>query len=198
MRSLLVLWAVVALSTVAFAASDLEEGVAAYDRQEYASALEILKPLAVNGNADAQFLLARMYAGGQGVAKDEQEAVKWVVISAGNGNIQAQETLASWAIREFMQHGQNVEDKQQKIEWIKSSAERGNSEAMNMLGMIYSSGNGVPMTTIEAEKWYCRAINQGHPTAARNLGLMMAGTIYYMERVKKVGEKLDPACSKVE
>jgi len=51
-----------------------------------------------------------------------------------------------------------------------------------MLGMLYSSGDGLHVMTIEAEKWYCRAIKNGHPQAARNLGLMMAGTLYLLER----------------
>jgi len=198
MKSLIVLSALLALSGVTFAEAGIEEGLAAYQRKDYAKAMEILKPLAENGNAEAQYILAEMYAGGQGVAKDEQEAVKLVLKSAGNGNVKAQDTLAFWAMREFREKGQGVENKAEKIKWITGFAERGDPEAMNMLGMLYSSGNGVPITTIEAEKWYCRAIKKGHPTASRNLGLMMAGTIYNLERVKKVGEKLEAPCSKVE
>jgi TPR repeat protein len=83
-------------------------------------------------------------------------------------------------------------------QWVMSSAQRGNPESMNMLGVLYMLGNGLPLTTIEAEKWFCRAIKSGHETAARNLGLMMAGTIYYLERVKKVGDPIDPPCSSAE
>jgi len=198
MRSLIILLATIALSGAAFASSPFEEGLAAYNRGDYAQAWGILKPLADAENADAQFMIAEMYAGGQGVAKDEQEAIKWVFKAAENGNLKAQDTLAFWAMREFRQKRQAVENKAQKIKWITGAAERGNAEAMNMLGMLHSVGNGVPLTTIEAEKWYCRAIKHGHQAAAHNLGLLMAGTIYYLERVKKVGEPLDPPCSKVK
>jgi len=199
MRSLLVFWSFVIFSGTAIAAADFQQGREAYDRQDYAKALEILRPLAEAGNADAQNILGRMYALGQGVPKDVDEAIKWIILSSKNGNIEAQDELALFAIMEFHEKRQTVENKEEKIKWIMSSAERGNPEAMNMLGMLYSAGNGLPMTTLEAERWYCRAIKKGHQTAARNLGLMMAGTLYYMERVKKPGDKIDrPPCSSVE
>jgi hypothetical protein len=199
MRSLFVLWSLAVFSSLVIAGIGFEEGRAAYERQEYAKAIQILRPLAEGGNADAQNIVGRMYSVGQGVTKDEGEATKWITLSAGSGNLEAQEALAALAIMEFYQKRQGVENKEQKIQWIITSAKRGNPEAMNMLGMLYSSGNGLPMTTIEAEKWYCRAIKNGHPQAARNLGLMMAGTLYYLERVKKPGDTIDrPPCSNIE
>jgi TPR repeat protein len=199
MRLLFVLWSLAVFSSLVLANTGFEEGRAAYERQEYAKAIEILRPLAEGGNADAQNIVGRMYSLGEGVPKDEGEAMKWITLSAGNGNLEAQEALAVLAIVEFYEKRQGVENKEEKIQWIISSAKRGNPEAMNMLGMLYGSGNGLPMTTIEAEKWYCRAIRNGHPQAARNLGLMMAGTLYYLERVKKPGDKIDrPPCSNIE
>jgi uncharacterized protein len=186
MRSLFVVWSLAVYSSLVFAGNGFEEGHAAYERQEYAKAIGILRPLAEGGNADAQNIVGRMYSLGQGVPKDEGEAMKWITLSAGNGNLEAQEALAVLAIMEFYERGQGAANKEEKIQWIISSAKRGNPEAMNMLGMLYSSGNGLPMTTIEAEKWYCRAIKNGHPQAARNLGLMMAGTLYYLKRVKNL------------
>ena len=79
--------------------------------------------------------------------------MKWMTVSAGNGNLEAQEALAVLAIMDFYEKRQGVENMEEKIQWIISSAKQGNPEAMNMLGMLYSSGNGLPMTTIEAEKW---------------------------------------------
>jgi TPR repeat protein len=42
-------------------AGPFEDGVAALDRRDYATALLLLRPLAENGNADAQINLANMY-----------------------------------------------------------------------------------------------------------------------------------------
>ena len=51
-------------------AADFYAGVNAYRRGDYATALRILRELAEQGNADAQFNLGVMYAKGQGVTQD--------------------------------------------------------------------------------------------------------------------------------
>ena len=48
------------------AADQFEDGLAAYDSGDYATALRHWQPLAEHGNADAQALLGHMYANGQG------------------------------------------------------------------------------------------------------------------------------------
>ncbi len=53
------------------------EGVAAYNRGDFAAALQEWRPLAEQGHAPAQFNLRIMYNKGEGVAKDDVEAVKW-------------------------------------------------------------------------------------------------------------------------
>jgi len=56
------------------ARAGFEEGLAAYERGDYATALKEWQPLAVAGNADAQYYLGVMYAFGQGVPQDYREA----------------------------------------------------------------------------------------------------------------------------
>jgi uncharacterized protein len=195
----LVLWSLFFLiEPAAGASSSFDEGYQAYQQLKYGDALRILKPLAEDGNSSAQYVLGEMYGLGLGVAEDQNEALRWFTLAANGGNIPAEETLAALAISEFLENGQVTQNKQEKIRWILSSAKRGNPESMNMLGILYSSGNGVPLTTIEAEKWFCRAIKNGHPSAARNLSLMMASTIYYLERVKEVGQPIEPPCIEEE
>lgn len=122
MRSLFLLWSLAVFSILVVAGNGFEEGRTAYERQEYAKAIEILRPLAEGGNADAQNIVGRMYSLGQGVPKDEGEAMKWITLSAGNGNPEAQEALAVLAIVEFYEKRQGVENKEEKIQWIISSA----------------------------------------------------------------------------
>jgi len=50
-------------------ADQLGDGLAAWQRGDYTIALRLLKPLAEQGVASAQFSLGRMYASGQGVAE---------------------------------------------------------------------------------------------------------------------------------
>ena len=52
-------------------AGPLEDGLAAYQKGDYAGGVADLRPLADQGNADAQFNLGSMYAEGPGVPQDE-------------------------------------------------------------------------------------------------------------------------------
>jgi TPR repeat protein len=70
-----------------------EAALALINKLEYASALKILNPLAVQGNAKAQSSLGAMYNHGHGVAQDFAEAVRWYRLAAAQGNSTAQSNL---------------------------------------------------------------------------------------------------------
>ena len=55
-----------------------DQGLIAFDRGEYADAARILRPLAEQGDARAQFLLGFMHRRGRGVPQDFAEALKWL------------------------------------------------------------------------------------------------------------------------
>jgi TPR repeat protein len=57
-------------------AGPLEDSRTAYDRGDYASALRLVRALADQGNAVAQFILGVMYDNGKGVLQDNAEAMK--------------------------------------------------------------------------------------------------------------------------
>jgi uncharacterized protein len=59
------------------AAGPYEDGIAAYEKGDYATALSLMRPLAEQGNADAQHSLGVMYNDGQGVPQDYAAAVSW-------------------------------------------------------------------------------------------------------------------------
>jgi TPR repeat protein len=52
-----------------------------------------LRPLAENGNLDAQINLANMYFDGSGVPQDYKESVKWYRLAADRGSVDAQIAL---------------------------------------------------------------------------------------------------------
>ncbi len=79
------------LTAPAWAGSD--EGMAAYNRGDYATALREWRPLAKQGNAKAQFNLGLMYSKGRGVPQDYTEAARWYRRAAEQGVAQAQYTL---------------------------------------------------------------------------------------------------------
>lgn len=87
-RICLALVLVVSLAVPAWA--DFQDGVAAYDRGDYATALQEFKPLAEQGDARAQNSLGLMYYHGQGVPQDDAEAVRLYSLAAEQGYAWAQ------------------------------------------------------------------------------------------------------------
>ncbi|NCX22776.1 MAG: sel1 repeat family protein, partial [Betaproteobacteria bacterium] len=74
-------------------AGDLEDGLAAYIRKDYATALAKFRSAAQQGVADAQYNLGVMYEKGRGVAQDYGEAVRWYQMAAQQGYKEAQYNL---------------------------------------------------------------------------------------------------------
>ncbi len=68
--------------TASQAWADFKAGVEAYDRGDYATALTEFRPVAQQGNADAQFILGVMYSKGQGVPQDDVQAHMWLSLAA--------------------------------------------------------------------------------------------------------------------
>jgi uncharacterized protein len=68
---------------------------AANGRGDYATALRLLRPLAEQGNADAQTMLGETYYNGRGVPKDYAIAASWWTRAAQQGNVGAQVLLGA-------------------------------------------------------------------------------------------------------
>ena len=69
--------------------ADLQKGWDAYKNKDYATALREWKPLAEQGNADAQNNLGVIYNNGWGVMLDFVRAHMWFNIAASSGNTNA-------------------------------------------------------------------------------------------------------------
>ncbi len=72
----------VTLGLTAPAWADFYEGLAAYQRGDYATALREWRPLAEEGDAYAQHNLGITYSNGQGVPQDYAEAHMWFNLAA--------------------------------------------------------------------------------------------------------------------
>ena len=93
MRLIKITGLVLTLLTLPAFAGDFEDGAAASDRGDYATALRLWQPLAEQGNAGAQYNLGQMYRQGKGVAQDYKEALKWFRLAAAQGVAEAQYNL---------------------------------------------------------------------------------------------------------
>ena len=74
-------------------AGPFEDGFAAAERGDYATAFKLWRPLADQGDASAQFNLGIMYAQGEGVPQDYVQAHKWYRKAADQGDADAQFNL---------------------------------------------------------------------------------------------------------
>jgi uncharacterized protein len=75
------------------AAGPFEDAATAYKRGNYATALELIRPLAEDGNVAAQFNLGVMYQLSHGVPQDNEAAVSWYRKAAEQGLAEAQYNL---------------------------------------------------------------------------------------------------------
>jgi TPR repeat protein len=76
--------------SVAEATGSLEEGIHAFRRGKPAQAVELWRPLAENGDAEAQLFLGHAYAEGKGVAPDPRQSFQWYLKAARQGLPEAQ------------------------------------------------------------------------------------------------------------
>ena len=74
-------------------AQDYDKGLGAFVAGDYQTALREWRPLAEQGDADAQLGMALMYESGEGVPQDDAEAVRWYRLAAEQGHASAQNSL---------------------------------------------------------------------------------------------------------
>jgi TPR repeat protein len=145
-----------------------EDGAAAYNRGDYATARRLWLPLAEGGNADAQTMLGIIYEGGHGVSQDYAAAVTWYRRAADQGHPDAQFYLA--CMHDF---GKGVPlDPEAAVKWLSKAADQGHTDAQFNLGVMYEDGIGVSQDHQAAVSWYREAAEQGHAKAQNNLGAM--------------------------
>ena len=112
--------------------ADFQKGLTAALSGDFATALREWKPLAKQGNADAQYNLGYMYQKGLGVPQDDKTAVKWYTLAAKQGNALAQSNLGL-----MYQKGRGVpQDDKTAAKWYTLAAEQGNANARTNLSNL--------------------------------------------------------------
>jgi hypothetical protein len=93
MRKLVIAGGLIAAVLVVRAGNALagpwEDGMASYNRGDYAPAMRLFRPLAQQGNVKAQAAIGAMYRKGQGVAKSSAHAFMWLSLAAASGDADA-------------------------------------------------------------------------------------------------------------
>ncbi len=133
---------ILALNFVApVAAGPLEDGNAAYERRDYATAMRILRPLANQGDGMAETIVGLMYYFNHGVPLDYVSAYVWFSLGAAHGN-----SLAAFMLKDVtnkMTRGEIAQAQKLAREW------KPTTQSLN--------------TTSDAETWSCD-VNMGQKT----------------------------------
>ena len=147
-----------------------KDGKAAYLRNDYKRAFEILLPLAKNGDSWSQYIVSLMYESGNGVEKDQEEAIKWLILAAESGVPKIQYDLG---IRYF--YGYGIEKNySEAAKWWRSSANAGIADSQYNLGLMKYRGIGIPKDKEEAKLLVEKAATQGHDKAQHRLAMIYA------------------------
>lgn len=128
-----------------------------------------LRKSAEQGNAQAQTNLGVAYINGEGIQKDEAQAISWFRKAAEQGNAEAQYNLGGIYI-----NGIGVKkDKDQALTWFRKAAEQGIAQAQLFVAAAYLNGvGGVEKDITQSLIWVRKAAEQGNAQAQYNLGLM--------------------------
>ena len=146
------------------AAQSLDKGHAFAKADDYAAALNEWKPLAEQGNAEAQYLLGFLFRHGLGVASyDDKEAAKWYELAAEQGHPKSQFELA-----EAYRWGTGViQNYAEAIKWHYRSAKQGSIISQDRLGYVYWEHFDDPESNLLAHMWYNIAAANGSYDSGR-------------------------------
>jgi TPR repeat protein len=161
--TLLFLYGLVAIGLAAPAFGGIDDGLAAYDRGDYATAYRELAPAAAGGEPLAQYNLARMYLAGEGVSRDQSEGLRWLrkAATAGVG-------LAQYQLGARHEWGVDVaQDYSAAARWYRMAADRGVPVAQFRLGLLYMNGLGVTRDVVAAHLWLNLAASRLPPGEPR-------------------------------
>jgi hypothetical protein len=128
-------------------AGPFEDAAAAYHRGDYAAALRLWRPLAEQGDADAQFHLGVMYESGQGVLRSDAEAINWYRKAA-----EQDDAVAQFNLGVLYAKGLSPNHAEAAL-WYRLAADHGLGGAQFNLGMMYAEGQDVPQDYVQAYMW---------------------------------------------
>lgn len=169
-RSMLVALALL-LAVVPSARAGFDQAAAAFDKGDYATALEELKPLAAKGDARSQYAMGVLAENGFGMPKDLKQAAAWYRKAAEQGNTDAQFNLGA-----MYEHGIGIPvNYAEAARWYRPAAEAGDIDALSNLGVLYEKGSGVPQDKVLALALYNVSValdsNKNGTAAANRQGL---------------------------
>lgn len=151
----------IAVSLAAPALADVKDGVDAWQAGNYQAAVAEWRPLAIAGDADAQFNLGQAYKLGRGVPTDLGQAESWYRRAAKQGHLQAEDNLGLVLF--------TANRREEAMPFITRSAERGEPRAQYVLGTAMFNGDLAPQDLPRAYALTKRASDAGLGIASARL-----------------------------
>ena len=159
--ALLVLPLAMAPMLAAPAQADVKDGVDAWQAGNYQAAVAEWRPLALAGDADAQFNLGQAYKLGRGVPADLTQAETWYRRAAKQGHLQAEDNLGLVLF--------TANRRTEAMPFIIQSAARGEPRAQYVLGTAHFNGDLAPQDLPRAYALTKRASDAGLEIASARL-----------------------------
>ncbi|WP_104760485.1 tetratricopeptide repeat protein [Helicobacter cetorum] len=145
------------------------KGEEAYSKKDYYSAFKYYEKSADNGNAEASFVIAMMYAKGEGKAKDKNKAYDYLLEASIKGSGFACAELGTYYYYGSKEYA--IERNYARaLNYFNKAIDRGNIEAYESLGKMYLDGNGVERNVSKAIKYYEKSASKGNIDAYASLG----------------------------
>jgi TPR repeat protein len=162
---------------------------AALAQYKFATARDLLKPLAEKGDADAQFQLGKMLYYGWGVEEDDAAARELFQKAAEQGHAEAQLRLG-----DMLADGDGgPQDMAGMVKWHSESAKHGFIGAMERMGYMYRNGFGVPEDIVRSYMWYSLAAARGSNESQRDVdSLARRMTAEQIDRARKLAGNWKP------
>jgi len=172
------------------AAGSYEDAGAAYARGDYVTAMRLWRPLADQGDADAQYNLGLMYFQGTGVLQDYAAAMSWFRKAADQGQAYAQYNLGV-----MYDKGTGVpQDYAAAMSWYRKAADQGNAKAQNNLGLMYANGQGVGVDYTSAHMWLTLAAVELKDAAKARDGIAAKMTPAQIAEAQRRALEWKPGC----
>ena len=142
-----------------------QNGMKAYEADNYTKALSCFKQAAEQGYAEAQFKYGQMYYNGEGVEKDDAEAMSWFQKAA-----QQECAWAQFFCGIMYAYGKSVpRNGYEAMNWFLKAAEQGLARAQYECGARYYHEGNTDKNRDKAREWLEKAAAQGYEEAIKML-----------------------------
>ena len=136
-----------------------------YERGMYQESFNTAMSLAKRGDADAQVFLGWLYLKGYAGQINEQEALRWYMAGAAQGNTDAQYALGNYF--------KVKKDYLLAYEWYKLASDSTHLPSLYNLGLLYEYGLGVKKDQQQALKLFRVAASKGHLFSKKKISMYL-------------------------